>query len=260
MDKNKIHIIFDLDGTIFDTEFEVSRITANLVKEKMDYDISPERVFCEFAGLGPVEKFIKIAESEGLEATDEEFEEMGRLHEERKQALYDQDTIPVVLGVRETLERFYNNPLIEMTIGSTNPTERQKKGLKKEGLIHYFSGFFGPDLTNGVKKPEPDVFLLAMKTIGSEAENTFVVEDTDAGVIAGVRSGAHTVVYLDPRFGNDELAVEKTTKMLGHGVNSIMRRFDHLIAIVEAKLDTMKNTSEATPTARKRSAGQSNKP
>jgi HAD superfamily hydrolase (TIGR01509 family) len=47
-------------------------------------------------------------------------------------------------------------------------------------------------------KPAPDGYLLAMKNLGSKAENTVVVEDGMHGIQAAKAAGARVVEVKDP--------------------------------------------------------------
>ena len=46
-------------------------------------------------------------------------------------------------------------------------------------------------------KPEPDIFLLAAERLGVAAERCLVVEDSEAGLLAGQRAGMQTVWVPD---------------------------------------------------------------
>lgn len=231
----QLHIIFDMDGTIFDTEFEVSRITSDIA---MEYGIciSPERVFCEFAGLGAREKFVEIAKAEKTALSEDAFTAMGKEHEIRKNGLYLLDHIPVVPYIPDVFAVLKRAKHL-LSIGSTNNSPRQRLGLEKAGFLHYFGDrLYGPDLTEGRKKPDPAIFLLAMKENKSMPANTVVVEDTEVGIVAGRAAGAFVIAYLDPRFGTGEAAARKTEQFKKSGANSIIRSFhDFMNALPEQK-------------------------
>jgi HAD superfamily hydrolase (TIGR01509 family) len=56
-----------------------------------------------------------------------------------------------------------------------------------------------PRLKQG--KPAPDIFLLAAQALGALPEACVVVEDSMLGVHAAVAAGMHTVALVDPRYG-----------------------------------------------------------
>jgi beta-phosphoglucomutase len=55
--------------------------------------------------------------------------------------------------------------------------------LEKTGIIHYFDAIVdGNDVANA--KPDPEVFLIAAKLLGTKPEDAIVFEDSVAGVQA----------------------------------------------------------------------------
>lgn len=225
------HIVFDLDGTIFDTEFEVSRITAELAADR-GCAMAADDVFCQFAGLGCEDKFSGIAHAAGMCFTSAELTQLTLLHEDRKQQIYYRARLPVVPGVPEVLNALSAAGDI-LSIGSSNPTARSRLGLEKEGLLdHFGSRIYGPDLVDGRKKPDPAIFLLAMRANGSSTTNTIVIEDTEPGIVAGRSAGAFVIAYLDPRFGQGAAAMEKEKSMRMAGADAVVRDFRDVLNFI----------------------------
>lgn len=227
------HVIFDLDGTIFDTEFEVSRITADIAAEK-GAAMPVEDVFRTFAGLSGHDKFKGIGASCGLTFNAEELSAMNDEHEARKQQIYYRPSIPVVPGVPEVLEALQAAGDV-LSIGSSNPTTRSRLGLGKENLLRYFGDrLYGPDLVGERKKPDPAVFQRAMHEQGSDPRHTVVIEDTEPGIVAGYRTGAFVIAYLDPRFGNGAAAQKKEQSFRAAGANVVVRDFRDIPKVMPA--------------------------
>ncbi len=222
------HIIFDLDGTIFDTEFEVSRITAGLAEEQ-GAALSAEEVFQRFAGLGCDDKFSGIAKACGLSFNKDQLTHLEHEHESQKQDIYHRDHLPVVPGVPEVLAALAAAGDI-LSIGSSNPSARSRMGLTKENLLPYFEErIYGPDLVEGRKKPDPAVFLLAMQANGSTPGNTVVIEDTEPGIAAARAAGVFVIAYLDPRFGTGTAAIEKEKSFRAAGADAVIRDFKDVL-------------------------------
>ena len=59
--------------------------------------------------------------------------------------------------------------------------------------IHRYFDVFqtSDDITHG--KPDPEIYLLAMKKLGVQPQECFVLEDSSNGSLAGKRAGAHTI-------------------------------------------------------------------
>ncbi|MDW4908634.1 beta-phosphoglucomutase family hydrolase [Streptomyces sp. ADMS] len=74
-------------------------------------------------------------------------------------------------------------------------------------------------------KPEPDLFLEAVRRLGVPADRAVVVEDALAGVEAGRRGGFALVVGVDRLAGEDTGA-----RLLRHGADIVVRDLGELVA------------------------------
>jgi len=81
-------------------------------------------------------------------------------------------------------------------VASSGDHERIRRGLRAAGLLDRFPDdaiFSVEDVAHG--KPAPDLFLHAASTMGLEPARTVVVEDSSAGVQAGVAAGMRVLGY-----------------------------------------------------------------
>ncbi|MFF7451555.1 MULTISPECIES: HAD-IA family hydrolase [unclassified Streptomyces] len=79
-------------------------------------------------------------------------------------------------------------------------------------------------------KPEPDLFLEAVRRLGFPARRAAVVEDALAGVEAGRRGGFALVIGVDRAAGEDTGA-----RLLRHGADVVVRDLGELVAEGEPK-------------------------
>jgi HAD superfamily hydrolase (TIGR01509 family) len=81
-------------------------------------------------------------------------------------------------------------------VASSSPLERVKLSLDVTDLRRYFGTnvFSASDVTAG--KPKPDLFLHAAESVGIDAEDCIVVEDSPAGVSAAVAAGMTAIGYV----------------------------------------------------------------
>jgi beta-phosphoglucomutase-like phosphatase (HAD superfamily) len=97
-----------------------------------------------------------------------------------------------VLGVRLVVERLAELG-IPFAVASGADCAKMRLTLGTCGLLpHFDRHMFGSDMVPRAK-PAPDVYLLAMKTLGADPRRTIIIEDTPTGTRAGVAAGA--VVY-----------------------------------------------------------------
>ena len=167
--------IFDMDGVLFDTERLYQKTWGELAAE---YGVSlGNRFVMEISGTNGermkrvVEKYYHVSNgSVVIEACMERMKEKLDLH------------VPVKKGVYEILEYFRR---LGMPIAVASSSSRG-----------YFSEIVsGSEVKSG--KPSPDIFLLAAKKIGCKAEECFVFEDSENGVMAGYSAGCFTIMVPD---------------------------------------------------------------
>lgn len=165
--------IFDMDGTIFDTE---RFYTQGWIETADDFgrERQPALAF-DMCGrsLGEmpavVHKYFP-----GIDA----HEYARRVVAFAKKAA--EEKLEVLPGVEEILKFFRENK-IPMAIASSSEIKVIKSNVERSGLEKYFDALIGGDMiTNG--KPAPDIFLKAAEKIGVTPENCYVFEDSPNGI------------------------------------------------------------------------------
>ena len=98
-------------------------------------------------------------------------------------------------GVPELLD-YLDKKGIRLAVASSTNTKMTKEHLAASGIADRFAVIVGGDqIVNG--KPHPDIFLKAGENLGEMPENCMVVEDSPAGIRAGSAAGMHTVLVPD---------------------------------------------------------------
>ena len=208
--------IFDLDGTLIDTEPIYYDTADNMIKEygngkKMDWDTkiktlgSPEMVTAKI-----------IVDTYELKLTPEEFVK-------KRNAITSElfKKCPFIDGAKEITHKFkYElNFKTALATSSTKVNFDFKTFNKKEWLKEDFDAIvLGEDkrIKNG--KPAPDIFILAAKDIGLEPKDCIIFEDSIGGIKAGISAGAAIVIGIpDPHLRKKAEEIqydEKKTKFI----------------------------------------------
>lgn len=180
-------VIFDMDGTIFDTEvvYRKSWVTA---AEELGLDIDILSELPNITGRNHANIAQYFAEKYG---TDFPFVELfATMWKHSDCAL--ETNVPPRPYIPEVLNALKADGYLLAIASSTN-RERVSHYLTVSGFSHYFDAVIsGERVKNG--KPAPDIFLLAAKIMGVAPEECVVVEDSRQGVLAGINSRMPTVM------------------------------------------------------------------
>ena len=173
-------IIFDMDGTLYDTEavYKIAWIKAGI----------PEETYYKLIGRSRV-NIRQILFDEGFDV-----DKVCQKKAEYTQELL-KDGIPLKSGVIETLSFLKENGF-KTAIATSSAIEVAKKYLAQTNMEQFFDKTrSGNRLEHG--KPAPDIFLYAAQELNASPSECMVVEDSYNGVMAGVNAKMHTVMIPD---------------------------------------------------------------
>ncbi|WP_204934435.1 HAD-IA family hydrolase [Roseibium sediminis] len=199
-----ICVIFDLDGTLVDSELLCNQAFVDLLP---DLTVSAEILLREYRGRKLSCIFRDLEERIGR-PLGEDFE---RVYRHRVAELFGTDLKPV-RGVRKTLERL-DRP---KCVASSGPRSKIELAMRISGL----ATFFGSNVFSSYEikswKPEPGLFLHAAAAMGFSPNNCVVVEDSAVGIEAALAAGM-TAVHFCPtsetRVGNATLVIEEMAQL-----------------------------------------------
>lgn len=181
--------IFDMDGTLFDTEKLYRQawldVAAEFGEEK-NYEL-PTAISGTNLGeesLRIIRRFYPNIDAEGY--LDRVLQEV-RDCSERK--------LELMAGVEEILN-FFKSAGVKMAVASSAPIAVIEKNLTRANLRGYFEVIVGGDLvSNG--KPAPDIFLLAAKKLNLAPEDCYIFEDSLNGIRSAAASGGVAIMIPD---------------------------------------------------------------
>ncbi|MGR6465853.1 HAD-IA family hydrolase [Rhizobium sp. PAMB 3182] len=180
----EICVIFDLDGTLVDSETLCNQAFLDLLP---DLNEPVSSLLLRYRGRKLTNIFSDL-EARLSMTLPGDFEQTYRA---RVAELMQSELRPMP-GVAGMLA----NLIYPKCIASSGPPAKIMQALD----ICSLSTHFGPHLysshTVGSWKPEPDLFLHAAKSMGFAPSECVVVEDSDVGVEAAMRAGMHAFHYL----------------------------------------------------------------
>jgi HAD superfamily hydrolase (TIGR01509 family) len=179
-------IIFDFDGVLLESEFELNRLTAELLTG-LGHPTSFEEAIEHYTGLAGRHVIEKIEARIGRQLPDEFHD---RMSEASRRALA--DGIEPIGGAVEFVRKL--PPDLPRAIASSSSTRWVRTHLAHLGL----SDAFEPHIYSGREhvsrgKPEPDLYLHAADCVGADIHRTVVVEDSKVGVTGALASGARVI-------------------------------------------------------------------
>lgn len=177
-------VLFDCDGVLVDSETITIRVLAEMLRE-LGWEISYEETVRTFIGRALVDEWEVILANTGFRITDAWVHEF---HVRRDDAL--RAGVQPMPGAERMLaavaERFGDR------IALASGADRVKIAMQLEvtGLGRWFGDRVFSGMELAASKPAPDVYLAAAAALGVDPADALVVEDTVAGVTAGIAAGA----------------------------------------------------------------------
>ena len=181
-------VIFDLDGVIVSTDECHYRGWKKLADEEGIY--FDRKINDRLRGVSRMESLeIVLEKAEKNYTEDEKIALAERKNNYYREYIEELTPANILPGVMKNLNELKENR-IKIAIGSSS--KNTPMILKNIGLENYFDAVSdGNNIINS--KPDPEVFIKAAKMLSVACENCLIVEDADAGIIAGGNAGMYTL-------------------------------------------------------------------
>ena len=184
----KQSVIFDMDGTLFDTESIFQQEWNRLARERgLSLPSSFKYEICGTSGDAMnriIEKYYHVRDGAPIQ----------RLCKERVSRLL-AERVPEKPGCRDMIS-FFHQKGFGLAIGSSSPTGQIRANLSVTGLLSSFDAIAsGDEVSRG--KPAPDIFLLAAEKLKTPPKDCFVFEDSPNGILAAKAAGMKPVMVPD---------------------------------------------------------------
>ena len=189
--------IFDMDGTLFDTE-KLYRLAwldvAAEFGEEKNYEL-PTAI----SGTNLGEESLRIIRQFYPNIDAEAY--LARVLEEVNAAAVRK--LELMAGVEEILD-FFKSAGVRMAVASSAPVAVIERNLTRANLHGCFEVLVGGDqIKNG--KPAPDIFLLAAKKLNLAPDDCYIFEDSLNGIRAAAASGGAAIMIPDQVQPTDDI-------------------------------------------------------
>jgi len=193
-------VIFDCDGVLVDSEVLAAPILADTLTA-LGLPTTAADVDRDFKGRSWEHGLDVIRARRGGA---EPWPELRERYRTALFAAFDAE-LQAIAGVTEALNAL-DAAGIPRCVASSGDHERIRRGLRAAGLLDRFPDeaiFSVDDVAHG--KPAPDLFLHAAQRMGFDPATTVVVEDSAAGVQAGISAGMRVLGYAPDGSDGDAL-------------------------------------------------------
>jgi HAD superfamily hydrolase (TIGR01509 family) len=191
-------VIFDLDGTLVDTERDGHRTAFNAAFEQhgLPYrwdETGYGRLLKTTGGRRRIQQFLDECEHPGDRAS------LASALHTTKTARFRDWVVTADVQARAGVETFIADldaAGVTLAVCTTGTAEWVYPLLERVfGLERFHTIVTGDDVVE--LKPEPDAYLLALARLGIRPEHAVAVEDSDNGLIAARRAGLRCVVVTN---------------------------------------------------------------
>ncbi len=216
--------IFDMDGTLIDSikfwGFLLDSIEKNYIVGKK---FAPSKEIAEMAQHMIYINAVKyIREHYDIHCPEDEF------------IRFCVDGIPEFYRTTATLKEGAKEILaalkakgIKLCLASATAMEYIKIATEHHGLAEYFENFFScADI--GVGKDKPDIYLLALSSMGFKADEVCIFEDSCIAIETAKSIGCHTVGVYDENNSDQERLIASSEIYLskGESLSSLSEKID----------------------------------
>jgi len=205
-------IFWDQDGVIIDTEKDGHRVAFNKMFKDVghDFEWSVETYGELLAISGGKERMRHYFTEKGiiLEGDPEKDAELLLTLHKKKTAIFVEMVVSGILPLRAGVKRLMKEAMeAGLRLGvCTTANERSANAIAKGMLGEIDLEFVLAGDVVSKKKPDPEIYLLALERSGLAAEECIVVEDSRNGILAAKAAGLRAVATTNIYTENEDLS------------------------------------------------------
>jgi HAD superfamily hydrolase (TIGR01509 family) len=175
-------VIFDCDGTLVDSEVLGMDLLFEMACER-GASITRQEAHQLFRGvsMASIVQIVRNRIGDAVQGFEDEF-----IAEYRKASFVRfQERLRPIAGALEVVSALH----LPFAVATNGPKAKAELTLSIAGLLPYFGEAIYSGYDHGCFKPDPRLFLIAASGLGIAPQNCAVVEDSIAGIEAGLAAG-----------------------------------------------------------------------
>lgn len=179
-------VIFDLDGTLVDSETYCLQALSEVVP---DLNLTISELSCRYRGrkLADIFRDIEVVTDRPLDSDIE-----GKYRQRSSELI--ESNVSLYPGVDDALQRLQ----VPMCIASGGPMPKIRMLVDQNGLAPFFEHRLFSSYDVNSWKPSPKLFLHAAHVMRALPETCVVVEDSEVGIAAAHAAGMTPIHFCEP--------------------------------------------------------------
>ena len=191
-------VIFDMDGTLIDTE-KYYRIFWPKALAAFGYHMTDQQALA-MRSLG---RPFAVAQLKAWFGEEIDYHAVRAKRKELMEPFLDREGLQTKPGAHELLQALQKRRITTAVATATDP-ERAAQCLQEVGLYDYFTKLISATMVKE-GKPSPDIYLYACEQLGLAPDQCIAVEDSPNGVLSAYQAGCKVVMVPDQTEPDEEL-------------------------------------------------------